>query len=180
MDFKLTKPTPEERAKRLLEDEGGHNVTLFSQAELDVLPQVAKIRGPLVTWLKFHEECPVTDKHLSILRDFPELQYLGIIGSQNVTDRSLELISGCEGLITLELKGTGVIGSGFDSILRLEYLQDLNLGECSRLHPRHVTKLKSLPALQRLRLPMDDENPVFTDELRTRLKAEFGPRCKIR
>jgi hypothetical protein len=122
----------------------------------------------------------ITPSFLAQLRHFTALEKLDLRGVSSVTDAALHHIAACRTLVEINLKRTGITGSGLHELLALDDLQEVDLKECPRLHPRHVPVLAGLPSVRRVGIPIDDDNRLFTYEVRKELKSHFPSECSVR
>jgi len=90
----------------------------------------------------------ITDAGVKNIKDLKALTLLNLSQNGNLTDKTLELISGLTALVSLNVSNSRVSNSGLHHLTLLQNLRSLSLESC-RVTPAEIKKLR-LAALPNL------------------------------
>ncbi|MQM03898.1 hypothetical protein Taro_036692 [Colocasia esculenta] len=90
----------------------------------------------------------VTDAGVKNIIELTSLTHLNLSQNSSLTDKTLELISGLTGLVSLNLSSTHITNAGLQNLKPLKNLRSLHL-DCCRVTGSEMKKLH-LAALQNL------------------------------
>ena len=116
------------------------------QLQDDDLGDLASIDSLRALYVDFF---PIGDAGIKKLREHPNLQELGLAGT-DVTDASLVDLASIAGLKKIRLANTEITGSGFSAIESHRSLKEIDLSGCKHLQQEYVSSLSKIPGMLKL------------------------------